>query len=312
MVNIMETAKTSKTAQFALTVTEAADLLIQLTDIAKNKFGGNYRVQMAWKENIAEIASEARLLIFELINKNGRPAEMNAAFLGLWLQEAAEQLLFAAKNTGVAECQGMTTCPNCGRIIEWSEAIWEVREEKVEGAKKRTWRALEEGQEIELGQHRRAFCPVDGCHGRLVTSKYSFVPKFAELQVTDEDGEVIHDNVPYVISHHDSNYMFQADRPDDMERELEARVEEFALQGAVSLGNDYIKAWYANVIQGSMSQGECARELGLTDAKMSRQVAVWTEQATMLTTGNRADQSDRQANLNNAKVEQGGLFSLLF
>jgi hypothetical protein len=312
MVNNMETTKTSKNAQFSMTADEASDLLTQLTWGARNKFKANSRVQSSWDANIAEIACEARILIFELIAKNGRPDQMNEAFLGLWLQEAAEQLLFVAKNTGVAACVGMTTCPNCGRIIEWSEAVWEVREEKVEGAKKRTWRALEEGQEIELGQHRRAFCPVDGCHGRLVTSKYSFVPKFADLQVTDEDGEVIHDNIPYVISAHDSNYMFAGDRPDNMEREMEARIEEFALQGAVNLGNDYIKTWYADVIQGSMAQGACAKKLGITDAKLSRMVIIWTEQATMLTTGKRLEQSDRQANINNRKVETGDLFGLLF
>ena len=156
------------------TAKEASDLLARANKIAYWRFG----VFMGL-ENREDVAQGALEIIFGLVQKSGSVV-VNQSFLKLKVMQAATLSHKIPKNYGKKVCSGVTECLECNTEFDWSGAKWEIKE----------WTA-DSGKEMK---ESRAFCPE--CGARLVTSRYSTMPKVVDIEVRNEDGDIIGDRAP--------------------------------------------------------------------------------------------------------------------
>lgn len=243
--------------------------------------------------NVDEIISEAMTIMLKRWKTSGRNADdLKDGYIYDLLSDAAERLRFIPKNRGPlepAQLVGMTHCNECKANFDWEEARWSVKN--------------------GLRQNK-ALCPVCGVF--LVTSKIIIpVNLISDSDSDDDDDSCLTPTTPcieQILCGRDSKHYQVDDEFYTIDDNIitDRRIHTLLKPGVAP-------KWfpqYAQLIMNTeMNQGQIAKELEMTDAKLSAELRNFKGTAQVFCGGIRTTFRKKHTKQKNAQQSmQLGLF----
>jgi len=230
------------------------------TTKARGMFRDNKRIACE-SANIADIVNESAAILLDRWERLGRTAaDLNDSYVTDLLFDAATELKYIPVNYGKAKCTGMTKCNECYSEFDWNDARW----------------AVKNGQ-----KQNRAICPT--CGADLQTSRMSSWINF-DSQEDLTEGTYPEPTSPSIeqIWCADKGTQFYIESEEGERTITDERLQTLLKPGmSENWFKKYVEITMAD-IDGELTQGDIAKQLGLTDAELSDLLITYKAQAQKL------------------------------